>query len=329
MPAKKTALELDKPRIEREPEQPQQKHPGPHVGDREGPLRLEDEEPDAVGARLHLADDHEDQCQRERGAHARKDSRAGRGQHHGEQLLKPWDPVDTCGLLQGGVDPAHAVDGVEQHRPHAPSRDDEDLELRSDAEREDRERDQHRRRYRTQKLDRRPGGPSHGAERTDQQTKDSAGHDRDGVPGEHSLQARYNVTRHPREQPVVAEAGEDVDQRREEEILRLRRPESPADENAGRHHQLQQQIANPPHAAASDLCDGCQRRARPSTVAKIELSDTPRRPATAMSAYMSGKSPPEAAMLIALPSPGTPTTSSEVTARISATEDARRSPVAL
>ena len=64
-----------------------------------------------------------------------------------------------------------------------------------------------------------------------------------------------------------------------------------------------------------------------STIRVPTFASTPSRPVTRISAYTAGTAPPCCARSISLPRPGEPITSSPVTARMSATEAASRTPV--
>src|SRR6185436_2616901 len=119
-------------------------------------------------------------------------------------------------------------------------------------------------------------------------------------------QARDDVAPELLEDPEVVELLHDLGRRRPELAVGGAPPELPDDDDRDRDDDLRRDldrlVAAAPHTA-STRCEGCHRRARRSTVVNRRC--------------------------VPFPSPGVPMNSSAVNARISATADAMRIPVAM
>ena len=245
---------------------------------------MEHEEADAVRARLHLADHHQDQGQRERRAHPRKDPRAGGRQHDSKQAPAAAEAVDAGRVDERRVEPADPVDRVEQDRPDTARGDHGHLHGRADSDCQNGQRDQERRRDGAHELDDRLDQVADDAGRAKQEPAAHSQHQSQQVAEGHSLQAGQHVRGEPPEEPGLAEGPQDVRQRRKEEAAGARGPDPPTQQNGKRHGRLEREPRGTPQTAS--LCDGCQRSTLASRLVKAELRTSPSRPATMIRPYI-------------------------------------------
>ena len=187
----------------------------------------------------YSAQHHRDHCERQARAHARGDLRGGARQHDPPDPLVRRDAVRPRGLDECRLDPAHAVDRVEQDREGAEEGDERDLlDVADRVQQHDRDRQQRGRRDRSPVLDvrhRRLVTPPGEAERDAEPDARDAG---DAEAESDPLEARHDMRAELREEPEVLELDEDRREARELRRVQMRRPELPADEDRDRHRDL-------------------------------------------------------------------------------------------
>ena len=121
-----------------------------------------------------------------RGQGSRKDDAA--------DLLVGRNPVGPCRLDQRRLDPAHAVDRVQQHREQAEERDEADLlEVADGVQQDDRDRQQRRRRHRAPVLDVRHREPARPEPRAERNADDDAEGGADPEAEQDSHDARHHI----------------------------------------------------------------------------------------------------------------------------------------
>src|SRR5439155_8596564 len=236
-------------------------------------------------------------------------------------------------LEQGPIDAAHAVDRVQQDGEEAEEGDEGHLLRVPDRMQEDdRDRQQCRRRHRAPDLDvrhRRPACPGKESERN---AEGDAEHDCDREAEPDALEARDDVLVEVCEEPQLSKL--DGDRRRPRELHRVcaRGPELPAHHDRDRDGDLgggpPETVGASAHNAARRW-EGCQRSALRSTALKARWMTSPSAPVATARAYIWSFSPYDSAKFSACPSPGVPMKSSAVKARISATVEEMRNPVAM
>src|SRR4051812_1017175 len=329
VPGERAALEEQEDGVEGVAEQAEQDDPGPHLGDRERPLGLQDEVADAVRARDHLADDHEDQRERQARAHAGEDLRRGGRKDDVAEAVARGDAVDEPRVDQRRVHAGDAVHGVEEDRPEADERDHEDLRVVADAEHEQCERQQRGGGDRAQELDDRLGRAPQDGRQAERDAAADTDPDGDDVADEQPDEARDDVASEPVEQPRVLERRQDVLEGRVVVDAAARRPHPDDGDDEQRHRDLDGHEERAAAHRTASRCDGCQRSTRASIFASTALRATPSRPVAIVSAYMRSGTPPARAWLISRPRPGAPITSSAVTTMTSAGALEMRMPVAM
>ncbi len=282
MPAEQPALEEDEEHVQEIAEKADQQDRGPHGRELEGVLRDQQHVADAARAREVLREHHRDHGEGEAVAQARGDLRRGRGQHDPPDPRERPDPVRAGRVGQRRIDPAHAVDRVQEHGEEAEEADERDLlDVADRVEQDDRDRQQRRRRDRAPVLDvghHPEPRPARQPERDPERDPDDS---RDRVAEADPLEARDDVRAELREEPHVLER--DQDRREPRELGRggVRGPELPAEQEQERHRDLGADLergVRPPAHAAPARCDGCQRSARRSTAVDRRWMRTPRKP---------------------------------------------------
>src|SRR5438552_1473694 len=196
----------------------------------------------------------------------------------------------------------------------------------------DRDRQQRRRRHRAPDLDVRHRRPACPGQEPERDAEGDAEHDCDREAEPDALEARDDVLVEVREEPELAELDRDRRRPRELHRVRARGPKLPARHDRDRNADLRGGPPEPVRARthkAANRWEGCQRSALRSTALKSRWMARPSAPVATASAYIVSLSPYDSARLSACPSPGVPMKSSAVKARISATVDEIRSPVAM
>ncbi len=183
--------------------------------------------------------------------------------------LAPRDPVRARRVDQRRVDPAHAVDRVQQDREDAEEGDERDLLAVADrVQQHDRDRQQRRRRHRPPVLDVRHRRAA-ASTRERPIGMPSATPTTTAIPKPRTIRSRLGTTcvAELREEPHVLEL--DEDRREPREVRRCRRARSRAARRRGSASgtAISAPICEPAVGAAahtaSTRCDGCQRSDAP------------------------------------------------------------------
>src|SRR5918992_1342509 len=333
MPCEQTALREDEEEVEEIAQEADQDDCRPHRRELEGVLRDQEDVADAARAGEVLAHDHDDDREREARSHAGGDLRQRSRKHEPPDPLAPGHAVRPRRLDQRRVDAAHTVNRVQQDREQAEERDERDLLAIVDRmEQDHRDRQQGRRRHRPPPFDvwHRPETcPPRHAKRNPECDADD---DCDRETEQDALEARDDVRAELREQPHLLELDEDRRQSRELRRLRPHGPELPRTENRERNRNLRadpERLVRPRAHTRSIRCEGCHRRAQRSSPANAKWIAMPRKPVASANAYNCSWRPNESATFIFGPSPPVPMNSSAVNARMRATAEEIRSPVAM
>src|SRR5690606_22685077 len=255
-------------------------------------LELDDDVPESLARRLHLANDHEDDADGQRLASAGHDLRARRPQDERAQPEHALDAVAATRVDQYLVDAAHALDGVEQDRPDAARDDHQDLRRVADTGEEEQDGDQHRRRDGPQELQHRLEQAAHHAARADEHTQRDPRDDREEVAREQSHQARHDVVDEPVAEPRL---WEDLDDPRQRWLVEVRavgagKPPDGEDDDrqAEQHRHAPKDAGHVTHAGTSLRTDGCQASTQRSAARVSRFATTPTRPVTTTRAYIAG-----------------------------------------
>ena len=214
------------------------------------------------------------------------------GQHDPADPLVRRDAVRARRLDQRRVDPAHAVDRVQQHREEAEERDERDLlQVADRVQQDDRDRQQRRRRHRAPVLDVRHRRSMRAQrERPSGMPSAMPSDDGDREAERDPLEARDDVRAELGEEPHVLELDEDRRQPRELRVVALRRSRAcQASEERERHGDLGARSSAPLYGArAHARLRPLRRDASAARAARAPTTTrwiaTPRKPVASASA---------------------------------------------
>src|SRR5712691_1762544 len=155
MPADEACFDQEEYAIEGVAEDRQREDTSIHLGDFEGPLRQQDEVAETVVRYDHLAENRQDQRDRETDSHPGQDLRAGGRNDELADGLQRGEAQRARRVELNPIDRSHAAEGVEQDREQGGHEDQDDLHLVADADEQHEHREISRTRNRPQHFDQR------------------------------------------------------------------------------------------------------------------------------------------------------------------------------